>query len=327
RHAGFVLSLARRLLPLRDGPRRVRRRTLAGAARCLGATDRGRRDPRSRGDVSRHRSRGVGWRVQRALPGPDRGPRRDPAGALPRDRRRGVALDRRSAGHRDSRRQRRARRLCCEPVPRDERRARAGPLLRVRRALPRRDVAGARVAGRPRRHPHLSAEAGLRMRDRHPPVSLAARALGALAPHAFPIGLAAAIFGLVLFVVVLDLLFHARAGSRRALFALPPLVLLWANLHGSYPLGIGLVLAFSLEAVLVRRADAPRFLAALVACIVLSFLDPDTLGIGGAASHAFTPPRFISEEAPPDVLTPAGLIFAAYVLASLGFALVVGGIL
>src|SRR5206468_1763737 len=56
-------------------------------------------------------------------------------------------------------------------------------------------------------------------------------------------------------------------------------------------------------------------------------LDPDTLGIGGAASHAFTPPRFISEEAPPDVLTPAGLIFAAYVLASLGFALVVGGIL
>src|SRR5439155_462920 len=93
------------------------------------------------------------------------------------------------------------------------------------------------------------------------------------------------------------------------------------------PLGIGLVLAFSLEAVLVRRADAPRFLAALVACIVLSFLDPDTLGIGGAASHAFTPPRFISEEAPPDVLTPAGLIFAAYVLASLGLALVVGGIL
>src|SRR5439155_1344506 len=258
RHAGFVLSLARRLLPLRDGPRRVRRRTLAGAARCLGATDRGRRDPRSRGDVSRHRSRGVGWRVQRALPGPDRGPRRDPAGALPRDRRRGVALDRRSAGHRDSRRQRRARRLCCEPVPRDERRARAGPFLRVRRAVPRRDVAGARVAGRPRRHPHLSAEAGLRMRDRHPPVSLAARALGApvvaaLVVVVWTIALAKtrwtdrpAIFGLVLFVVVLDLLFHARAGSRRALFALPPLVLLWANLHGSYPLGIGLVLAFSL---------------------------------------------------------------------------------
>src|SRR5207244_375099 len=244
--------------PLRDGPRRARRRTLAGAARCLGATDRGRRDPRSRGDVSRHRSRGVGWRVQRALPGPDRGPRRDPAGALPRDRRRGVALDRRSAGHRDSGRQRRARRLCREPVPRGERRARAGPFLRVRRALPRRDVAGARVAGRPRRHPHLSAEARLRMRDRHPPVSLVARAFRALlaAVASFFLGRVSramgapvvaalvvvvwtialaktrwtdrpAIFGLVLFVVVLDLLFHARAGSRRALFALPPLVLLW----------------------------------------------------------------------------------------------------
>src|SRR5207253_1446725 len=61
--------------------------------------------------------------------------------------------------------------------------------------------------------------------------------------------------------------------------------------------------------------------------VVLSFLAPYTLGIGGAASLAFTPARFIGEEAPSDVLTPSGLIFAAYVLASLGFALVVGGIL
>jgi hypothetical protein len=136
-----------------------------------------------------------------------------------------------------------------------------------------------------------------------------------------------AIFGVVLFIVVLDLLFRSRAGSRWALVAIPPVVLLWANLHGSYPLGIGLVLAFTLEALLERRPEARRLLLALGACVVLSFLDPDTLGIGGAASHAFTPPRFISEEVPPDVLTPPGLIFAAFVLASLALALVVGGVL
>jgi len=56
-----------------------------------------------------------------------------------------------------------------------------------------------------------------------------------------------------LFPVVLDLLFSARAGSRRALLAIPFLILLWANLHGGYAVGIALILAFTAEA-LVRPA-------------------------------------------------------------------------
>jgi hypothetical protein len=130
-----------------------------------------------------------------------------------------------------------------------------------------------------------------------------------------------AIFTFVLFAVVLDLLHRARAGSRGALIAIPPLILLWANLHGGYAIGIGLVAAFTLEALVRRRADLGPFAVALVASVALSFLDPETFGAAGAAAHVFAPPRFISEELPPDVLEATGLVFALFVLATLAFAL------
>ena len=134
-----------------------------------------------------------------------------------------------------------------------------------------------------------------------------------------------AIFTFMLFPVALDLLYSARSGSRRALIAIPPLILLWANLHGGYPIGIALVLAFTIEALIVRRSNVMPLVVTLVASIVLSFADPETFGVAGAVGHAFAPPRFISEEAPPDVLEPSGFVFAVFVLASLGVALFDGG--
>jgi hypothetical protein len=134
-----------------------------------------------------------------------------------------------------------------------------------------------------------------------------------------------AIFTFVLFPVVLDLLYSARAGSRRALLVIPPLVLLWANLHGGYAIGIALVLAFAVEAVALRRPDIVPLVLTLVASIALSFVDPETFGVGGAAGHALAPPRFISEEAPPDVLEASGFVFAAFILATCAIALLDGG--
>jgi hypothetical protein len=136
-----------------------------------------------------------------------------------------------------------------------------------------------------------------------------------------------ALFTFVLFPIVLDLLYTARAGSRRALVIIPPLILLWANLHGGYPIGIALVLAFTVEAVVARRPNVLPLGLALVASVGLSFVDPETFGVAGAVGHAFAPPRFISEELPPDVLEPSGFIFAAFVLASLGVALLDRGAL
>jgi hypothetical protein len=135
------------------------------------------------------------------------------------------------------------------------------------------------------------------------------------------------IFSLVLFPVVLDLLYSARAGSRRALLVIPPLILLWANLHGGYAIGIALVLAFTVEAAARRQSSFVPLVLTLVASVGLSFVDPETFGVGGAAAHALAPPRFISEEAPPDILEPSGLIFAAFVVATIGLALFGGGAL
>jgi hypothetical protein len=134
-----------------------------------------------------------------------------------------------------------------------------------------------------------------------------------------------AIFTFVLFPVVLDLLYSARTGARRSLLAIPPLVLLWANLHGGYAIGIALLLAFAVEAIIRRRPTSVPLILTLLASVALSFVDPETFGLAGAAGHALSPPRFISEEAPPDVLEASGFIFAAFVLAALGVALLYGG--
>ncbi len=134
-----------------------------------------------------------------------------------------------------------------------------------------------------------------------------------------------AIFTFVLFPVVLDLLYSARAGSLRALVAVPPLILLWANLHGGYGVALVLLLAFTVEALLTRRAAAPRFALALAAAVGLSFLDPETFGLTGSAGHVLAPPRIISEESPPDVLEASGFVLAGFILATLAVALLEGG--
>jgi hypothetical protein len=131
---------------------------------------------------------------------------------------------------------------------------------------------------------------------------------------------------LALFPLLLELLFAARAGRTRLLFVVPPLILLWTNLHGGYALGLALVAIFAAEAVLTRRNAVP-FAAAAVLALAASFIDPGSLGLGAAAAHATSPPRFIVEEAPPDVLRPAGFVFALFGLATLGLALARGGTL
>ncbi|HUQ17203.1 MAG TPA: hypothetical protein VM070_05400, partial [Candidatus Saccharimonadales bacterium] len=133
-----------------------------------------------------------------------------------------------------------------------------------------------------------------------------------------------ALFTFVLFAVVLDLLFAARAGSRRALIAVPPLLLLWANLHGGYVVGLALVGAFAAEALLLRRPVARAFLLVLALSTIVTFADPETFGLGGAAGHALAPPRFIREEAPPDVLEASGAVFALFLAGVLGVAILRG---
>ena len=134
------------------------------------------------------------------------------------------------------------------------------------------------------------------------------------------------LFTLALFPLLLDLLLTARAGRVGVLLAVPPLILLWTNLHGGYALGLVLVGIFTLEALVARRSWIPFAITASTA-FAASLVDPGSLGLGAAAAHATAPPRFIVEESPPDVTRPAGFVFAAFVIGTLALALRGGGTL
>ena len=134
------------------------------------------------------------------------------------------------------------------------------------------------------------------------------------------------LFTLALFPLLLDLLLTARAGRLGVLLGVPPLMLLWTNLHGGYALGLVLVGIFALEALLTRRNFAAFAITASTA-FAASLVDPGSLGLGAAAAHATAPPRFIVEESPPDVTRPAGFVFAAFIIGTLALAVRGGGTL
>jgi len=134
------------------------------------------------------------------------------------------------------------------------------------------------------------------------------------------------LFTLALFPALLELLLSLPVGFSRRLLVLPPLFVVWTNLHGGYLLGLAIVAIFAAEAVLTSgRRGLPLALTATV-CVAVTFLNPAPLELAGAAREDFlNPPRFLTEFLPPDVVTPAGALFAAFVLLVIGTALLRGG--
>ena len=132
------------------------------------------------------------------------------------------------------------------------------------------------------------------------------------------------LFTLALFPLMLDVLLSAREGRIRLLLAVPPLILLWTNLHGGYAAGLALVGIFTLEALLTRR-NLGAFAITASTAVAASLVDPGSLGLGAAAAHATAPPRFIVEESPPDVTRPAGFLFALFIMATVAVAMRGGG--
>jgi hypothetical protein len=134
------------------------------------------------------------------------------------------------------------------------------------------------------------------------------------------------LWSLLLLPLLLDLLLEARDGRPRWLVMLPPLFLVWANLHGGYTLGLAVIGAFTVESIVRRRPFAWGLALALGAAALATFANPSPFDAGTTAREdLLAPPRFITEFLPPDVLTPAGALFAILTLAALGAALLVGG--
>lgn len=134
------------------------------------------------------------------------------------------------------------------------------------------------------------------------------------------------LFTQALAATFLFLLLRAHlGGGTRAVWLLPPLLLLWTNLHGGYALGLVLVGLFLAAALAERRPQARTLFAVLVLGAGASALNPEAFGALGAAGHAASPPRFIAEELPPDLFSPQGLAFGALFLAAFASALVAPG--
>jgi len=124
------------------------------------------------------------------------------------------------------------------------------------------------------------------------------------------------LFGFLCFATLVPLLRSARAGSTRALVALPILIAAWADLHGSFALGVALVVAVCAEGAL-RDAPSRRRGYALTAILatLATLLTPAGPGVWSAPGfHLLNPPRLIQEWAVPDVTTLPGLVFAAAIV-------------
>jgi hypothetical protein len=134
------------------------------------------------------------------------------------------------------------------------------------------------------------------------------------------------IFTLAIFPALLEILLSAAPGFSRRLLVLPPLFLVWTNLHSGYLVGLAVVAIFALDAVLTTGRRGLPLLATAVVCVAVTFLSPGPLDMAGAAREdVFHTPRFLSEFLPPDVVTPTGALFAGFVLLVIGSVLLRGG--
>lgn len=114
------------------------------------------------------------------------------------------------------------------------------------------------------------------------------------------------LFGLVCFAVLVRLL---RGGDRSLLLSLP-LLFVWAQLHGSYALGLALVLASCAARALSDRRGSWRFVPIAAAAIVVTLIGPAGLATWtSSGGHFLAPPRYIAEEGVPDTSTLPGALF------------------
>jgi hypothetical protein len=152
--------------------------------------------------------------------------------------------------------------------------------------------------------------------QRRPIVAVVA-ALPAIALTRFAWSERPQLMGLLCFTALI-LLLRASAERPRLLMAAPGLIVVWANLHASFALGLALV-AIACGELWLRRTDARRLAIGVVAVsVAATLLTPSGLSIWTSASgHFLSPPRVIQEEGVPDVTQPYGLVFAFVVFAVL----------
>ena len=151
----------------------------------------------------------------------------------------------------------------------------------------------------------LIVDGALEVRPRAPIVAALA-AMPAIALSRFTWTDRPELLGVVCFALLVRLL--AR-GDRELLFSIA-LLFVWAQLHGSYALGLALVLAACAARALTERRDRWRFAPIASAALVATLITPAGLAAWTrAGSHFLSPPRFIAEEGLPDPSTLPGMLY------------------
>jgi hypothetical protein len=126
------------------------------------------------------------------------------------------------------------------------------------------------------------------------------------------------LFGFICFALLIVLLRAARSGSDTALYWMPPLIVVWANLHGSFALGAGLVVLVAIEGAIAQPSRRGMYGSIAIGSLVATLLTPATIGAWTAPGfHLLHPPREIQEWSVPDVTTLPGAIFAIAIFATL----------
>jgi hypothetical protein len=118
------------------------------------------------------------------------------------------------------------------------------------------------------------------------------------------------LLGVACFAGLLPLLRLGRSGSDRALALTVPLLWFWANVHGSFALGVVLVVLASFEGAWRDRPRRSRYAIAALAAIVVTLVTPAGFGSWTAPGfHLLNPPRELQEWAVPDVRNGIGSLF------------------
>ena len=163
--------------------------------------------------------------------------------------------------------------------------------------------------------------AALRERPARPLMAVLA-ALPAIALSRFVWTERPELFGFICFALLIMLLRAGRSGSDRALFALPPIIFVWANLHGSFALGAGLCVLVAIEGAIAQPSRRRPYAIAAVGAMVATLLTPAGLGTWTAPGfHLLHPPREIQEWGVPDVTTLPGELFFLAIAATFATAL------
>ncbi len=144
--------------------------------------------------------------------------------------------------------------------------------------------------------------------------------LAAFTAMATALALRPQLFAIPLFVLALVVLAD-RAAHPRRIWAIPLLTLVWANLHGSFPLVLVLLGLGLLGDVLDRRDPRPLGVVTL-ASVAATLVNPFGLGVWEYVLRITTSPTIskrVSEWQSPSPTDPAGAVFWLSIVAVAGF--------